>query len=514
MEISIVGAGAAGLATAAALSGQGHRLRVFERDAPPEERALVSDPGGPERWSRPGVPQMRHSHAFLARLRSLLAQREPKLLAALLDAGARELHFAELARPWFGELDPDPSDSELALLACRRTTFEWVLRRYVESLPDIEIRSRTSIEGLAVDGSSGTRPPHVCALLARDHGGSGRPERIASDLVIDASGRRTAAASWLRAAGAPPFACEREPCGIFYASRFYRFRDGIEPLPIAGGVLAIDLGYLKVGLFPGDGRSFSLTLAASPDDRPLTALLREPGFEAAARAIPVAAPYVSPEIAEPISRLHGMGDLESVRHFPHDADGEPLVTGLVAVGDALIHTNPLYGRGCTLSFIHAYALADALAAESANSTGPTGQTDLVAFAHALDRAVESEIVPWYESSLGQDRDARAVADELARGGDPYRAQGEDGRVEPRAYMRSLVRDGLAPAMREDVGLLRAFLRVFNLLEAPRDLMKDPTVFQRVLAFHASRSQREPFVQGPDRATMVACIEHAEASVRP
>jgi 2-polyprenyl-6-methoxyphenol hydroxylase-like FAD-dependent oxidoreductase len=495
MRIAIAGAGIAGLATAAALAARGHQVQLFERDVARGDAA-----GRPERaergsggWRRPGVPQLRHSHAFLGRLRGLLAEREPGLLEALRDAGARELRFAELARPWFGELAAAPGDDALALIACRRTTFEWVLRSYVEALPGVALRSGVRVTGL--EPVAGAAPPlRIGALRILDE--AGRPERVAADLVIDASGRRTRSARWLADAGASPFACERDPCGIFYASRFFRFRDDVEPIPIAGGVLAVDLGYLKVGLFPGDGRTFSLTLAASPDDAPLQALLHEPGFEAAARALPGAAPFVSREVAEPISRLHAMSDLESVRRFALRPDGEPAVVGFAAVGDALIHTNPLYGRGCTLAFVHAHALADALDAEP---------DDPRAFALALEQTIEREIVPWYESSRAQDRDAHDVAAQLARGGDPYRAQAPDGRVEPRAYMRSLVRDGLAPAMREDADLLRAFLRVFNLLEPPRDLMKDPTIFQRVLAFHAARGERAALEQGPERAALLERI---------
>lgn len=493
MRIAIAGGGVAGLACATALAAQGHSVRVFERDAAPEGSSRDGVGERAARWARPGVPQMRHSHAFLARLRGLLAEREPGLLASLLSAGARELHFSELARPWFGELATTPGDDSLALLACRRTSFEWVLRRYAEALPGVELRSGIRVSGLEVR-SSAADPPRVTALRILDE--RGRPERIPADLVIDAAGRRTRADRWLVDAGSAPLESEREPCGIFYASRSFRFRDGVEPMPIAGGVLAVDLGYLKIGLFPGDDRTFSLTLAASPEDPHLRALLHEASFDAAARALPGTAPFVSLDVARPISRLYGMGDLESSRRFALRPDGEPSVLGMVSVGDALIHTNPLYGRGCTLAFVHAYALADALAGEP---------DDLRAFAQRLEQSVEAEIVPWYESSRAQDRDARAVADELASGGDPYRAQDPDGRVEPRAYMRSLIRHGLVPAMREDANLLRTFLRVFNLLDAPRDLMKDPAIFQKVLAFHAARGQRDRLEQGPDRARMLELL---------
>ena len=56
-----------------------------------------------------------------------------------------------------------------------------------------------------------------------------------------------------------------------------------------------------------------------------------------------------------------MTALENLRRFPVE-DGEPIATGIAWVGDALIHTNPIVGRGCTLAAINAFLLADALRA--------------------------------------------------------------------------------------------------------------------------------------------------------
>src|SRR5262249_57809671 len=88
-------------------------------------------------------------------------------------------------------------------------------------------------------------------------------------------------------------------------------------------------------------------------------------------------------------------------------EGRRLVGGLVAIGAAAVHTTPLYGRGCTLAFVHAAALADAVAAHGA---------DLEALARALDAATEREIVPWFRLAVAQDRDAAEWARLLRRGG--------------------------------------------------------------------------------------------------
>ena len=87
MHVVVVGAGVAGLGCALALSSEGHSVTLIERDATPMP---VSPDDAFTHWERRGAPQVHHSHAFLARLRNLLRDRAPEVLAALLEAGANE----------------------------------------------------------------------------------------------------------------------------------------------------------------------------------------------------------------------------------------------------------------------------------------------------------------------------------------------------------------------------------------------------------------------------------------
>jgi 2-polyprenyl-6-methoxyphenol hydroxylase-like FAD-dependent oxidoreductase len=511
----VVGGSVAGLASALALARAGLRVLVLEKDAEPlpasSGEAFAS-------WQRHGVPQARHSHAFLARLLELLKLREPALLDALRAHGAEEIRFVDVLkkalpgqagrhpsadaqrgaaergpaararaiseREGLAEIALLPEDDAIAVLACRRTTFEWTLRRHVESLPEVEIRSGIAVTGLLAEPAANGAPPRVC-------GASAGEQRFEADLVVDASGRRSRLRHWLAAIGARRPREHSEPCGIFYSSRFYHARTG-SPLPSLDGPMGADYGFLKVGVFPGDARSWSVTLAASPDDPPLRALTRPGAFEALAAALPLTAPWVDPAVAEAQGDVHAMTGLRNTRRFLVE-DGEPLALGVAAVGDALIHTNPIVGRGCTLAFVNAYLLADAWR-ESAGA--------LREFALALETAVAREIVPWYEGMLAQDRDAIRVMQMLRDGEDPWRVNRDDGSVDPAAWLRVLLRDGFVPALREDAAVLRTFLRLFNLLDAPSDLMKDPALLSRVLASYARRETRVDPPQ-PTRAEVVA-----------
>jgi flavin-dependent dehydrogenase len=183
-------------------------------------------------------------------------------------------------------------------------------------------------------------------------------------------------------------------------------------------------------------------------------------------------------------------------------DGMPVALGVHAIGDAAIHTNPLYGRGCSLAFVHAYLLADALREHG---------DDAQAIAFELERGTRREIEPWYRSAVTQDRDACEVAAQQRRGEDPFAANvtANAQRVDPMRFMRSVLRDGLLPALRTDAVVLRAFLRNFNLLETPDSLLTNGDVMRRVLAAWRERDQRAPAEPlGPGRAEMVRVLEQA------
>ena len=124
-SVVVVGAGIAGLCTALRLGAGRRRVTLLERDQPPPE-------GGPdaafERWQRSGVGQLRQSHAFLARLRNILRDEHPALLADLHAAGCRDIAFADMLPPALrARYEPRAEDGDLTILTSRRTTLELVI---------------------------------------------------------------------------------------------------------------------------------------------------------------------------------------------------------------------------------------------------------------------------------------------------------------------------------------------------------------------------------------------------
>ena len=520
----VIGAGVAGLGSALALSRAGHRVTLIERDATP----LPADPDAAFEWDRRGAPQVRHSHALLARLRNLLRDRYPDVLGDLLAAGATELRFTEDLPVDITDRAARPGDDDLVALACRRTTFEWVLRRTVLATEGVTILDGTVAEALVTEPASVTEPaptggrnraagvPTVNGVRVAPNRGA--VQTLAADLVVAALGRRSAVPRLLSQIGVDPIGTS-EDTGIIYLSRFYRLLADAEPPPAAGPIGG-DLGYLKYAVFQGDNRTFSVTFAIGTHDDELRLLLLDPlGFDAAAGALPATAGWVEVDRAGAITDVHVMGGLLNRKLDFVDDAGAPLVLGFHVAGDAHTCTNPLYGRGCSLAMVQATLLADALAAHPDNP---------VARSVAYEQASEREIRPWYVAALTQDRmnreateteasasasDADASAEvDAAPDTEPDPDVDVDVEVDPKAFMRDLMRNGLMPAVRTDATVFRAFVRAFNLLDPPDAVMANPDVISRVMAAYAERDARPPEAPlGPPRHELIATLRGTEVS---
>ncbi len=468
MRIAIVGAGVSGLGAAVNLAHDGHDVVVLERDATP----LPTSADEAFEWNRRGAPQVRHSHAFLARGRNLIRDRLPAVREALLTAGATEVGWADMVQESVIDRSPREGDEDLVMLACRRTTFEWVLRTHALGTDRVEIRDGTIVTGLRTAGGSGA--PRVTAVQT-DRGD------VEADLVVDATGRPSHLIDHLCGIGVP-LTETTSSSGIVYLSRFYRLREGAEP-PTSSAFNGADAGYLKFAIFRGDNGTFSITLAYDAEDADMVQLRSSGLFDAAINQMPLITPWIDPDVSEPISPVHYMGGLiNRIRHFV--VDGEAIVLGLVAIGDSSVCTNPLYGRGCSLGLVHGALLTDTIRTTCANDAE---------LALAFDDVTQRELKPWYDASVESDR----VAMKVARGEELSQAD---------AFGRSLFMDGVFPAARENPTVSRAWTRAFNLLEQPLSLMQDQEIVKIAMEYHEKRNDREPVPPpGPPRDEFLRAI---------
>lgn len=482
-RIIVIGAGVAGLFAAMMLAGPegtpGRTITLLDRDpAPPADDAdnVFTD------WKHAGVGQLRHSHAFLARLLNIVRARHPKLLEALKAAGAREAPFSDMIPSTLKDrYTPEPGDEAMSILFSRRTTLELVMRRYVTALPGVSIESEVFVSGLLTTRNDAGR---LVVTGVRLEDGRERP----ADVVIDAAGRRSGAVEWLAEAGAV-IPEDEENAGILYYTRHWKLNAGSEPPPRDGAPGAGDLGYLKYGVFNADNGWFSVTLAVPEVESELRARIVDPEvFDAICRSLPGVAPWIDPVRSTPQSKVFGMGDLKSRWRSPV-VDGEPLALGVMLIGDGLVRSNPLYGRGCTFAAIEAEALLRAFEASSDPRTR----------AVLYDRFVDQALRPFHEDMRQQDRAAIRRAEQGRAGQQP-----KDLRTR---IMRSLIVDGAGAAVRDDLPTLRAALRGFHMLEPPRAWLSEPRTIGVVLATWARGKKRNahlyPQKLGPERTEMLA-----------
>lgn len=478
-KVVIVGGSIAALAAALALAGQGRRVTVLERGAPPPD-GPPGDAG--QAWPRPLVPSWPHAHTLTSLGVSVLLDRAPQVIASALDVGAVMVDLTRakpgaagrpandtspgLARTGDVTVPPgeEPGDAELLALACRRPTLEMVLYRIVRELPGVEIRHGTRVQALSLSGDRVTG-------VRTDRG-----ERIPAELVLDATGRRAQARSWLADRGRtlPPDLTSPSKMRIF--SRFYRRLGQTAALNRGNAAGVLGDHYASV-LHPGDSGTFSVALGVLPEDHAMRALRDPEAFTAVAMATPGVADWLAPGMSTPITDVRAITCAPNmVRRM---AIASP-VTGLLPIGDAAAITNPLYGRGVSLSIAHAFRLADLLAT---TDDGPA-QRD------AATRLVSDLVLPWFRLA-GVD-DAERI--------DHWRASAAG--VAPPPRPQALTMRGVARVADRDALVWRGLLRVLMGLSHPDTILNDSAFEHRVRGL---LDQPALPCQGPSRADLLAAV---------
>jgi 2-polyprenyl-6-methoxyphenol hydroxylase-like FAD-dependent oxidoreductase len=166
-------------------------------------------------------------------------------------------------------------------------------------------------------------------------------------------------------------------------------------------------------------------------------------------------------------------------------DGDPVVTGMVAVGDAWAFTNPALGRGLSIGLVHARVLQRLL-----REVEPAEAEKLV---RRFDEATATEVEPLYRATHAFDRHRLAEMDGDASG-IPYETD-DPGWAMTRA---------LAAAGAVDPDALRLGTTIGSLLATPAQLFADRAVAARIMQLGAGAPQYT--LPGPDRAGLLAALE--------
>ncbi|GAB2846249.1 FAD-dependent oxidoreductase [Lentzea nigeriaca] len=465
-NVIIVGGSVIGFGAALALADQGHRVRILERstDEPPSTVDSAAT------WHRPTVPQFLQSHAFASLGCNLLRDRARDVYDGLRAAGAGEVNLADYPPPMLGGITRRPEDDDLRMVLSRRSTFELVLRERALARPGVSVRTGATVRGLVASGN------RVTGVRLADG------ETIEADLVVDATGRKTAADTWLADADLPGRDVTSESCKIVYYTRYYRQRSERPPGPLNRGFGAGGLwDHYTAVLFLGDNGTFSISLGVLPEDTQMKGLREEEAFTAAVRATPLLAGWVAPGNSEPISPVYSMGSLDNSLRLP--VEGQPLVEGFFPIGDALCTTNPAYGRGVSLGLQEAFLLADLLAEHP--EPGETQAREFVARSTRLVR-------PWFEEAVMNDRGRAGLWEATVNGRQPQR---------PPA---GVVTFGTAvAAASQDEEVWRRVANVMMMLKPPSALYADDEIRARVGKVLSGGPP--PQLPGASRADLLAAV---------
>ncbi|MDH6136753.1 2-polyprenyl-6-methoxyphenol hydroxylase-like FAD-dependent oxidoreductase [Kitasatospora sp. MAA4] len=451
MHITVLGGGIGGLTAALLLGRRGHQVTVLERDIRQAGADLDADFFD---WHRPGVPQAIQPHGLLAPVRSLLLAEAPDVYGAMLRLGAGERHEFD----WFDAHPPHrPGDEELVTVRARRIVLESALREAAHRQSEVTLRQGTAATGLLVDHAAPL--PQVTGVRS-----SAGP--LNADLVIDAGGRRSPVPGWLAEAVGRAPVVERHRTGIAYFCRWYRLRPEAPEDPgrvRAGAGTAFATG----GVFPSDNRIFAVALTVSTSD-PTRGALRDPAvFEAVARTFAGCADWLAlPH--DPVGPVHAMAGLDNRWTSLVDEHG-PLATGLLGVGDTLVHTNPTHGQGVPLTLRSVQWVARHADAHHG--------AELVTAYH---RWAVDTLKPWFDRQVVSDR---AEQDRLA------------GRAAPLSDTYAAAR---ACCAMEDPVVMRARAQARHMVLPPELAYGTPEIRSRVAAWMAANPGFAPAAGGPSR----------------
>lgn len=334
----VLGGGLTGMLAAAALASHAE-VHIVERDCLPAAPA-----------PRKGLPQAQHAHLLWSGGARIIESLLPGITQRWLAAGARRIPLPTglvslSAQGWLRRW-PEMQ----YLIACSRDLLDWGIRQQVLARPGVHVLSGTEPVGL-----TGTAD-HVTGVRVRDTA-TGNVRQFEADLVLDTTGRGSAAGTWLAALGLPPVAEEHVDSGLVYATRIFRAPDGSAHWPVVNvqSDPRVPVPGQTATLVPIEGARWLVTLSGTRGGQPTRSAEEFLPFARNVRH-PVVADLIA--VAEPLtdvrlsrSTVNRRRRFDLLRTWPR---------GFAVLGDAVATYNPLYGQGMSVAAQEAAALRVAL----------------------------------------------------------------------------------------------------------------------------------------------------------
>ncbi|KUL74967.1 pyridine nucleotide-disulfide oxidoreductase [Streptomyces sp. NRRL WC-3605] len=358
---------------ARALAGLADRVVVVERDVLP---------AGPE--PRKGLPQSRHVHLLWSG--GVLAMEEllPGIGEALRAAGARRAPVttdmvALSPRGWFRRW---PESHHIVLAG--RDLLDATVRSSVLADERIELRDGTEVLGLLGDAGAVTG--------VRLRGRDGHESTLEAGLVVDATGRGSAAPRWLAALGLPAPVRREVDSGLAYASRLHLApepaRDGFPVVNVQADPRADGPGRAGV-LLPIENGRWLVTLSGTRGGEPGSS---DDDFERFAHE-ELRHPVIGELLAraEPLSGVSFTRTTANRRHYYERMPSWP--ENFTVLGDALAAYNPVYGHGLAVGAQSALILRETVRRHRWGAAG---------LARRIQKAVARPVGAAWDLAIGQD----------------------------------------------------------------------------------------------------------------
>ncbi len=410
MRVAVVGGGAGGMVTALILARDGQEVVVFERD--PQDPPASNDEAW-DKWTRPGVSQIRQPHGFIGRTRRVLIDELPDVWAGVEGSDTNSVDLTRFA-PDLDALVEE--DRRFQVQVMRRTTFDRLLALSAGNEPNLVVHRGVAVSGLMGGATDASDVPRVHGVTTKDHGD------FTADLVVDSGGRRTASPKWLAKIGASVDQWS-ESDGFTYHSLWFRTHDRTYPENLAGFFGGIAPGLLAL-LFPGDAGVFGIAMVGLGSDKLLRNLRDPDTFISVARQLAAISHWVDPAVATPITKALPMGAIQNRRLRFWNGE-RPSANGIVNVGDSVLSTNPSLGRGIAIASVCALELRGVLRRTDTPAT----------ITEEFDHIKEDRITPWLWDAVESDRSLRNALNEAI--GKPTGGVASDRTVMVRASMKDM-----------------------------------------------------------------------------